>query len=388
MERDLSPKRRHILSSFNPEIEANKRIRTDDATDEDDHRRYTRDRSSHRRHRDLKDVQTDIPTAAATEAVQTETADAGDDKLKPRAKTLRLKSRRSSRHRSRKNHDADDEDGEKRRRRRYRSKERHETRDRSRERHRSSRHKSHRHRHRTRSPTPENPYQEPALDPDAAFRESLFDALADDEGAAYWEGVYGQPLHVYASARDHGVANEQGELERMTDDEYASWVREQMWAKTHQGLLEEKERRAAARAAQQEQAKQDQRRRREARRLERQVEETLRAGEERRARRMKHDEWQRYLSAWMGWDGALERMPWPRGKVPLDGDEESVRAFFVDGMQDEEATDKARLIKEERVRWHPDKIQQRLGGQVDAETMKGVTMIFQVLDGLWAAARK
>ena len=36
-----------------------------------------------------------------------------------------------------------------------------------------------------------------AKDPEAAFRESLFDAMADDEGAAFWEGVYGQPIHVY-----------------------------------------------------------------------------------------------------------------------------------------------------------------------------------------------
>ena len=45
------------------------------------------------------------------------------------------------------------------------------------------------------------------------------------------------------------------------------------------------------------------------------------------------------------------------------------------------------LLKEERVRWHPDKVQQRLGGRVDEALMRDVTAVFQVVDALWADAR-
>ena len=75
----------------------------------------------------------------------------------------------------------------------------------------------------------------------SSFRESLFDALADDEGAAFWQGVYGQPIHTYAPYRENP---EEGELERMTDEEYVAHVRAQMWHKSHGYILEERERRA------------------------------------------------------------------------------------------------------------------------------------------------
>ena len=68
--------------------------------------------------------------------------------------------------------------------------------------------------------------------------------MADDEGAAYWEGVYGQPLHIYEdeyAAANHGGA--EGSLERMSEEEYAAYVRQRMWEKTNAGLLEEKARR-------------------------------------------------------------------------------------------------------------------------------------------------
>ena len=67
----------------------------------------------------------------------------------------------------------------------------------------SDRPRRHRHRHhhhhrsRRRPNTPPAKEWDEHLSPDTAFRESLFDALADDEGAAFWEGVYGQPIHSY-----------------------------------------------------------------------------------------------------------------------------------------------------------------------------------------------
>ena len=45
-------------------------------------------------------------------------------------------------------------------------------------------------------------------------------------------------------------------------------------------------------------------------------------------------------------------------------------------------------LKAERVRWHPDKVQQRFGGAVDEGTMKVVTGVFQVVDDLVEEERK
>ncbi|KAK1765801.1 hypothetical protein QBC33DRAFT_544019 [Phialemonium atrogriseum] len=240
---------------------------------------------------------------------------------------------------------------------------------------------------------------EGALSPDAAFRESLFDAMADDEGAAYWEGVYGQPIHIYGRGRRSrdgdndnnndkdgkvGDRDDGDELQRMTDDEYATFVRRRMWEKTHAGLLEEKarrERERAARAAAEA----------EAARIAEEMERSLRRGEERRRRRDWARRWGEYVAAWAGWTGDVEALPWPttsagREEVAAEG---AVREFFVRGLGLEELGEKefAARLKEERVRWHPDKVQQRLGGEVDGGVLRDVTAIFQIIDRLWSDTR-
>jgi hypothetical protein len=228
----------------------------------------------------------------------------------------------------------------------------------------------------------EDPFAPAPLSPDAAFRASLFDAMADDEGAAYWEGVYGQPVHVYArDAPD--AATKGGPLEDMDDEEYAAYVRRRMWEKTHAGLLEERERRAAAAATQREEEK-------ERARILREVERSLRKGEERRSRAAAEGRWQRYSHAWADWDGAAEGVAWPveSGRREDIGDE-SVRDFFVRGLGLAEVGEKAfaAALKEERVRWHPDKMQQRLKGAMDDAMKRDFTAIFQVIDKLWGDTR-
>ncbi|ROW14301.1 hypothetical protein VPNG_03988 [Cytospora leucostoma] len=226
---------------------------------------------------------------------------------------------------------------------------------------------------------------DPSLDPETAFRESLFDAMADDEGAAYWEAIYGQPVHIYPR-ESAAVANPAtGELERMTEDEYASYVRQRMWEKTHAGLLEERERRRAAREAraaeEEEQA-----------RIRREVERSLRKGEERRRRKGWAVRFGEYSAAWEAWDGGAGGIAWPtrsgeRGDVGGEDGAEEVRRFFVRGLDLEGRGERefAARLKEQRVRWHPDKMQQRLGGgeKVDEGVMRGVTAVFQVIDTLY-----
>ncbi|KAG8161843.1 hypothetical protein KVR01_008830 [Diaporthe batatas] len=261
-------------------------------------------------------------------------------------------------------------------------------------RHRSER--SHRRSRHKRSRAEDNngtagglPDDAPALDPEAAFRESLFDAMADDEGAAYWEGIYGQPIHIYSQE----VPNrETGELERMTDEEYAAHVRQKMWEKTHAGLMEEKARRAKRREERAQRDNEAEARLEEERRIQREVERSLKRGEERRKRREWADRFREYGAGWEGWDGGADRIPWPtKSGTRKDVEEEEVRAFFVRGLDLETLGERefAAKLKEQRVRWHPDKVQQKLGGRekADERVMKDVTVVFQVIDTLYDDVR-
>ncbi|KAI0011844.1 hypothetical protein F4779DRAFT_159995 [Xylariaceae sp. FL0662B] len=342
-----SPKRRHILSSINP-----------------DPRSASPTMETHRT----------IPEFPPEESLHTEQPTETAEQIERKKTKLRFKSKEARSHRSSRYRDREHRDSE------------HGDPSSSPHTHQKHRHHHHRHHHRhkrrrtrSRSPTPPNPFDPPPLDPDAAFRESLFDAMADDEGAAYWEGVYGQPVHVYPQAR----AGPEGELERMDDDEYAAYVRQRMWERTHEGLLEERARR-------EERRRQRQRESDEAARLTREMEQSLRRGEERRRRRALRERWRAYLEAWNAWDGSCEGMAWPVASGRRDDvDTSAVRDFFTAGIDPHEVgeTEFAARLKDERVRWHPDKIQQRLGGKVDEAVMRDVTAVFQIVDKLWSDTR-
>ena len=239
-------------------------------------------------------------------------------------------------------------------------------------------------------------YAQPdSLDPETAFRESLFDALADDEGAAFWEGVYGQPIHTYSpytgpkdSFEDEDPGNPK--LERMTDEEYVSYVRSKMWEKSHQYIFEERRKR-------EEQRKEKKVKEEEGRRWQVGVEEALRRGEERRKRDLWRGVWEGYLEKWETTfsttqaGNVKERISWPveSGKWKDVGKEE-VERFFNHAPQAAAAknggeVDIVDVLKKERVRWHPDKMQQRAGSAgIDEGTMKVVTAVFQVVDRLWS----
>ncbi|KAK0252316.1 hypothetical protein B0A54_14117 [Friedmanniomyces endolithicus] len=282
-------------------------------------------------------------------------------------------------------------------------------------------------------PFPRNPtdLEEPGpTSGDAAFRASLFDALADDEGALYWESVYAQPIHVYSRP---SVSTPQGELEQMSDEEYAVYVKTKMWEKRHPEVLLERERSKRVRREDEdertrrreeflrrrEQAAWERAERRGARRQARGEEEESSGDEEKReyafagegntyadvpvdkARRSEYaSAWTKYLAAWdrlklelldersapaTDAASASKRIPWPvLASKPV------IRANIEDFMRNAPADDertKLQVLKEERVRWHPDKVQQRFAGAVDEGTMKLVTGVFQVVDALFEEER-
>ena len=256
---------------------------------------------------------------------------------------------------------------------------------------------------------------------DHAFRESLFDALADDEGADYWSEVYGQPIHTYERPT---VRTEKGELEQMSDQQYAEYVKAKMWEKKHPEIVLERERKARK---QQEEDELKQRRKEsfmrdrqkeawqrsqkagpnnsDEDRYEFEVPKATWQGADDRARereRLWKVAWDNYLGAWDELKRQLlaesssdetstklkpsARIPWPvLERKP------AVKANIDAFMQhipgnDREAQLKA--LKAERVRWHPDKMQQRFSGRVDEGTMMLVTGVFHVVDALMDEWRK
>ncbi|KAE8349458.1 hypothetical protein BDV28DRAFT_163617 [Aspergillus coremiiformis] len=248
-----------------------------------------------------------------------------------------------------------------------------------------------RRRHRRRSASPRGHDDPPdGLSADAAFRESLFDALGDDEGAAYWESVYGQPIHRYAVPRGSN-----GELEQMTEEEYARYVRTKMWERTREGMLEEQERVRARRTKREEGL-------REKKRFERAMEESLRRGQERRRRKAWAGAWEAYRASWeevdravgdvrTGGEGKLGHLLfWPvesgkRRDVGREAIEEFMRHASGDGDRE---VDLLAVLKAERVRWHPDKIQHRYGALgIDEVVMSSVTEVFQIIDRLWTEVK-
>lgn len=257
-----------------------------------------------------------------------------------------------------------------------------------------------------------------------AFRESLFDALADDEGAAYWESVYSQPIHVYSRPT---VKNEHGESGQMNDDEYVDYVKTKMWERKHPEIVLERERsERKRRRAEEERTKEREEfvRRKEQAAWEKTQRRRYRdrddkdggqdhqydfAGEANCAPKTSERQTQEYVSAWSryvtAWDqlknellaqhngnvqanpsNPAKRIPWP-----VIADKPVIKSNIEDFMRRVPADDqrtRLQLLKAERVRWHPDKVQQRFAGQIDGGTMKVVTGVFQVVDGLVEEERK
>lgn len=249
-----------------------------------------------------------------------------------------------------------------------------------------------------------------------AFQSSLFDALADDEAAAYWESVYSQPIHVYERPFQHTPT---GELESMDDETYAAYVQRKMWEKAHPEIMIERDRMEKKR---QEEAEAKERRREEF------VRKRRRAAWERHGRARDDDDdekeyvfdfsaantapeqskskayeretyakaWSAYFAAWeklktelaassppsgdLRPESVSKRIPWPtlHGRPATRPNIEA----FMQRILATDAKERVKLLKAERVRWHPDKVQQRFAGAVDEGTMKVVTGVFQVVDAL------
>ncbi|CAN8096781.1 unnamed protein product [Discula destructiva] len=242
------------------------------------------------------------------------------------------------------------------------------------------------------------------LDPDAAFRESILDALADQDGAAYWRGVYGVDLTTIPRTKTDPAT---GEPVRTTDEERVAYGRRMIFEAQNPRYVTDQERRrkkmdeARKRHIEQSQrADQERRQRKERvrvaeaqRRIQEEIERSLRLGEDRKRRAAQKERFDQYAALWAEWGGEQAAIPWPTlsgGRSDIT--ERGIRSFLVRGLDLKAAGAKEFLVrlKEQRVRWHPDKMQQRMGGKdkIEKDVMADITMIFQVIDTLYDDTRK
>ncbi|KAI5285772.1 hypothetical protein KEM54_000305 [Ascosphaera aggregata] len=251
---------------------------------------------------------------------------------------------------------------------------------------------------------------------DDAFLESLFDALADDEGATYWEGIYSQPIHKYER---QWVQDENEGFRQMTDDEYAAYVRTEMWKRTREGMLEEQEKRRRKLASWKKEEERAEKLKAERNMFDKLMEESLKRGRERRSRKKEMEEWsdawKKYLVSWEKLNEQVLNIAteqtstenhnyfrnmafWPvRSGKRQDITAKAVEDFLqnapavraVEGENSGDSRGFLSLLKTERVRWHPDKVQHRYGGlNIEKQTMQSVTEVFQIIDRLWNEARE
>ena len=280
---------------------------------------------------------------------------------------------------------------------------------------RPHRHHDSHHRSKRRRLSNPPPDQFDGLPPDAVFRESLFDALGDDEGAAFWQNVYGQPIHTYSDTYKN---DETGELEHMTEEEYAQYVRRKMWEKSYEGIEAAREERKQQKKQEQQQARERHSTRSQTSQappseslFENEIEESLRRGDDRKRRRLWRNLWNDYLQRWQDLQDLVKarpkseaasgkvylrnKIPWPveSGQRKDTGATEITRFITssISAYTDPEnvPSEILKVLKIERVRWHPDKIQHRYGFmEMDENTLKGVTEVFQVIDQMWNDARE
>lgn len=228
--------------------------------------------------------------------------------------------------------------------------------------------------------------------------------MADDEGAAFWESVYGQPIHTYAVPNN----GPEGELERMSEEEYASYVRARMWERSHEGIMAERERQRQEKAKAKRDAESSRQRDRDRVQFDQAVEESLRRGEARRRAKSWKATWEKYTTSWEELNAAAAVEPssrspnfhirnnihWPveSGKR-RDISRDEIKQFLWNApgtAADPKQNDLMSTLKTERVRWHPDKMLHRygnLGLSQDKSLIQSVTEVFQILDQLWTEAR-
>ncbi|KAG8743447.1 hypothetical protein FRC10_012026 [Ceratobasidium sp. 414] len=231
------------------------------------------------------------------------------------------------------------------------------------------------------------------------FREKLFDAMGDDAGLDGTEAHYNDYAFVPPRWRDPGQPSTKlagDTLSNMDDEQYAEWVREGMWRRTHRAEVEAQER---AEEEKKRRKEKERARRKESRKMEREA-------EERRARRQQVKDQQHVVDAWIAYDTrwaqlraeqaqpgelAFTDLPWPSyppPKLPLSPEalsKQAISAFLLSPLHSIGKPRRQRL-REALLLYHPDRFVAKWMGLIwekDAPPVQeAVGRVARVLTGL------
>lgn len=232
------------------------------------------------------------------------------------------------------------------------------------------------------------------------FREKLFDAMGDDAGFDQAEAYYNDFSHVPHRWREPGQSTgaKEPDTSTMDDEQYAEWIREGMWRRTHRAEVEA-----------QEQAEKEKRKRKEKEKARREESKKMdREVDERRSRKQQLKEQQGALDAWSAYDTRWTQLrsggpstsnsklkftdlPWPSypsPRLPLSQEalsKQAISAFLLSPLHSVGKPRKQRL-REALLLYHPDRFVAKWMGLVRerdvADVQEAVGRIARVLTGL------
>jgi len=245
------------------------------------------------------------------------------------------------------------------------------------------------------------------------FKDALFSALSDVDDAAHWAQVFGTQIHIYPRPRP-----------TMTDDDYATWVREQVYGhvlrESHQKRSREAERDRRAQADKLRQQREERERkyyeekRKHDQAWQKMYQDHLfgeRTSQHSRdsssARNLRSQaplqRWKDYLAAFQPpppdakmdllllWQQSDVPWPTPSG-LEKDISEANIRSFikmYAMKYSEQAAGEWKKAVKQNQYYWHPDKFRQiqarkleKLTTEKKEEIMQRVTEVSQILNKL------
>jgi hypothetical protein len=250
-----------------------------------------------------------------------------------------------------------------------------------------------------------------------SFKDALFSALSDPDDAAHWKEVFGSEIHIYPRPRPS-----------MTDDEYANWVRDQVYGQvlreSHMKRAQEAQRERLRQEAKYRQQREERERKFYEQQRKKQQEwarhwqdgfDKMRGGQangqssqkENSSRNLRSQaplqRWKDYLAAFQPpppnanlellllWQESDVPWPTPSG-LEEDISEANIRNFikmYAMKYSEQAAGDWKKAVKQNQYYWHPDKFCQiqarkleKLPDAKKAEIMQRVTEVSQILNKL------
>lgn len=228
------------------------------------------------------------------------------------------------------------------------------------------------------------------------FREKLQDAMMDDydNRLDHIEAQFNDYAHIPRRWQSSGkVADlDSNDLIFMDDEEYAEWIREGMWRRTHKAEMEERDRRAA-----EAQARKDRERkaREETKRLEREAEAKRERKREMKELRRRQEAREYYDTRWQECTTVSNQqlrfgdIPWPVFAVVSTTatiTEERISEFILHEVEKGNSKVRRERIREALLRWHPDKFEGKLGTKLVVKEkdiiLEGVGIVARCLNNL------